>query len=101
MLLGKIVGSVVCNRQVESLNGLKLLAVEQIGINKEPLGSYVVAVDAVGAGVGEVVLFATGSAARLTENTKDKPADAVIMAIVDMWDIDGSLVYKKNDKDLE
>jgi microcompartment protein CcmK/EutM len=51
--------------------------------------SYVVAVDSVGAGVGEVILYATGSSARQTAVTKDSPVDAVIMAIVDSFDIEG------------
>jgi microcompartment protein CcmK/EutM len=55
----------------------------------------VVAADAVGAGVGEVVLYATGSSARQTEMTKDRPCDAVIMAIVDTWEIGGTEVYRK------
>ena len=53
------------------------------------------AVDSVGAGVGEVVLYASGSSARQTSVTKDKPCDAVIMAIVDQWDLDGETVYVK------
>ena len=61
----------------------------------EPSGGYVVAVDSVGAGVGEVVLYASGSSARQTAVTKDKPCDAVIMAIVDQWDLDGETVYVK------
>jgi microcompartment protein CcmK/EutM len=55
----------------------------------------VVAVDSVGAGVGEVVLYATGSSARQTEVTRDKPCDAVIMAIVDEWEIGGREVFRK------
>ena len=54
-----------------------------------------VAADAVGAGVGEVVLYATGSSARQTETTRDRPCDAVIMAIVDTWEIGGTEVYRK------
>jgi len=99
MLLGKVVGSVVCNNQIESIDGLKLLAVEEVDIQNKATGSYVVAVDAVGAGVGETIMFATGSAARQTQNTKDRPADAVIMAIVDMWDINGSVIYKKSESE--
>jgi microcompartment protein CcmK/EutM len=52
-------------------------------------------VDAVGSGVGEVVLVATGSSARLTQATKDRPVDAVIMAIVDILEINGTVLYKK------
>ncbi len=95
MQLGKVVGTVVCNHKVNSLNGLKLLAVAELDPQNNLTGTYVIAVDSVNAGVGDVVLYASGSAARQTADTKDRPADAVIMAIVDMWDIDGELIYKK------
>jgi microcompartment protein CcmK/EutM len=58
----------------------------------------VVAVDAVGAGVGEVVLYASGSSARQTEVTRDRPCDAVIMAIVDSWDVGGEVRYNKGEE---
>jgi microcompartment protein CcmK/EutM len=54
-----------------------------------------VATDTVGAGVGEIVLYASGSSARQTEVTRDRPCDAVIMAIVDTWEVAGSEVYRK------
>lgn len=92
MRLGRIVGSVVSTRKDPSLASLKLMIVENIGTGLEPEGGYVVAVDSVGAGVGEVVLYATGSSARLTAVTKDRPVDAVIMAIVDSFDLDGKSV---------
>ena len=60
-----------------------------------PKDQYVVAVDAVGAGPGDLVLYATGSSARQTTITKDKPCDAVVMAIVDSWDVGGENVYEK------
>jgi ethanolamine utilization protein EutN/carbon dioxide concentrating mechanism protein CcmL len=56
-----------------------------------------VAVDAVGAGVGEMVLFASGSSARQTASTDQKPVDAVIMAIVDSWEIGGNEKYRKGE----
>jgi microcompartment protein CcmK/EutM len=59
-------------------------------------GGYVVANDAVGCGVGEYVLYASGSSARQTEVTKDRPCDAVIMAIVDSWEIGGADKYEKH-----
>jgi ethanolamine utilization protein EutN/carbon dioxide concentrating mechanism protein CcmL len=54
-----------------------------------------VAVDAVGAGVGEVVMYASGSSARQTKVTDQRPCDAVIMAIVDTWEVDGHIRYHK------
>lgn len=89
MKLGKVIGSVVSTRKDPSLESLKLLIVENLTPTLEREGGYVVAIDSVGAGVGEVVLYATGSSARLTAVTKDRPVDAVIMAIVDSFDIDG------------
>ncbi len=97
MLLGKVVGTVVSSQKVESIVGLKLLAVKQIDVQGQEKGdSYVVAVDAVQAGLGEIVLYATGSAARQSEFTHNRPADAIIMGIVDTWDIEGRVVYQKD-----
>lgn len=96
MLLGKVVGTVVSTRKEPRLDGLKLQVLEILDVKGNPNKSYVVAIDAVGAGVGEIVLYAAGSSARQTEVTNNKPCDAVIMAIVDSWDVDDSLVYDKS-----
>ncbi len=95
MLLGKVVGTLVASRKEETLEGLIFLVVRQIGADGEETGAYVVANDAVGAGVGEVVLYAQGSSARQTESTRDRPCDAVIMAIVDTWEVAGTEIYRK------
>lgn len=92
MKLGRIVGTVVATRKDPSLSALTLLIVENITTALEKEGGYVVAVDSVGAGVGEVGLYATGSSARLTAVTKDRPVDAVIMGIVDCFDVEGRSV---------
>lgn len=78
--------------------GMTFLVVRQIDEESSDTGSYVVAVDAVGAGVGEVVLYASGSSARQTEMTRDRPCDAVIMAIVDSWDVGGDVKYHKGEE---
>jgi len=91
MRMGRVVGSVVASRKDEKLSGMKLLLVQNVDVELDPEGGYVVAVDAVGAGAGEVVLYATGSAARQTEVTDARPVDAVIMAIVDEYDIGGAV----------
>ncbi len=78
------------------MEGFKFLVLRQIDIEGAETGGYVVAVDAVGAGVDEVVMFATGSSARQTEATQDRPCDAVVMAIVDTWEVGGSEVYVKD-----
>ncbi len=95
MLLGRVTGTVVASRKDPHVEGWKLLVVRQLDVDNREVGGYVVAVDAVGAGVGEVVLYASGSSARQTEVTKDRPCDAVIMAIVDEWEVGGREVYRK------
>jgi microcompartment protein CcmK/EutM len=87
LTLGKVIGTVWSTRKDEKLVGSKFLIVKELDLHKKLKDSFVVAVDSVGAGVGEVVLFATGSSARQTNQTKNKPVDAVIMAIVDKLDI--------------
>jgi ethanolamine utilization protein EutN/carbon dioxide concentrating mechanism protein CcmL len=89
MKLARVVGTVVSTRKDGSLESLKLLIVDNLTTDLEREGGYAVAVDSVGAGMGEVVLYASGSSARLTNVTKDRPVDAVIMAIVDSFDVEG------------
>jgi len=95
MLLGRVAGTLVASRKEELLEGMKFLVVRQVDSSGEETGAYVVAVDAVGAGVGEMVMYASGSSARQTAVTKDRPCDAVIMAIVDTWEIDGFEQFRK------
>ena len=95
MLLGRVVGTVVSSRKEEELTGLKLLLVRGADEGGKAAGSLVVAIDAVGAGVGEVVLYCSGSSARQTKVTKDRPVDATIMAIVDAIEHDGKQTYLK------
>ena len=95
MLIGKVVGSVVATRKDEKLQHQKLLLVQVHDQQNKAKEQYVVAVDAVGAGMDEMVLYATGSSARQTTLTENKPCDAVIMAVVDSWDLGGDNVYEK------
>jgi len=87
LILGRVIGTVWSTRKDENLVGAKFLIVRQLNLDLTPKESTVVAVDSVGAGVGEVVLVAQGSSARQTTFTKNKPVDAVIMAIVDKLDV--------------
>ena len=97
MILGVVVGTVVATRKEAELTSLKFLLVKPCDAAGQPLNAApVVAVDAVGAGVGEVVMYASGSSARQTLVTKDKPVDATIMAIVDLIDADGQPRYTKS-----
>ena len=89
MTLGKVIGTVWATRKDDQLVGMKLQLVQELDVDGTLKSRFVVAVDSVGAGVGETVLFAQGSSARQTDLTRDKPVDAVITAIVDKLDIPG------------
>jgi microcompartment protein CcmK/EutM len=94
--LGRVVGTVVATRKDPELEGLKLLLVRACEPDGRPgTEPPVVAADVVGAGVGEVVLYAVGSSARCTLATKDRPVDATIMAIVDLVEATGARGYTK------
>jgi microcompartment protein CcmK/EutM len=95
VLLGRVVGTVVASRKEPRLGGLKFLVLRQVDIDGKETNSYVVAADAVGAGVDEIVMYATGSSARQTVQTDARPCDAVVMAIVDTWEVDGDVKYQK------
>jgi ethanolamine utilization protein EutN/carbon dioxide concentrating mechanism protein CcmL len=95
MLIGRVVGSVVATQKDEKLESLKLLVVQIHDHENQPKEQYVVAVDSVQAGVGDMVLYAAGSSARQTTLTDGRPCDAVIMAVIDSWDLGGVNVYQK------
>jgi microcompartment protein CcmK/EutM len=95
MLLGRVAGTLVASRKEATLEGLKFLVIKQVDVDEKETGGYVVAADAVGAGVGEIVLYATGSSARQTRYTHERPCDAVVMAIVDTWEVGGEEKYRK------
>lgn len=87
MFLGKVVGTVWATRKDEELVGMKFQLVRHVGMDYKVKESFVVAVDTVQAGVGDIVLVCSGSSARQTAITKNKPVDAVIMAVVDKLDV--------------
>ena len=95
MLIGQIVGTVVATQKDEELEGLTLQLVKGADSSGKIVGPTIVAVDSVGAGVGELVLYAAGSSARQTTVTKNRPVDHVIMAIVDTISDDGAVTYNK------
>ena len=95
MTLGKVTGTIVATRKDEKIVGSKLMIVQDVDLDGNLVSQYTAAVDAVGAGIGEMVLVATGSSARQTEVTKNKPVDAVIMAIVDIVEVHGEIRYQK------
>jgi microcompartment protein CcmK/EutM len=95
MQLAQVIGTVVATQKESSLSGLKLLVLESVDLQRKSLGRYLVAADAVGAGEGELVLYASGSSSRMTQMTQDRPVDAVVMAIVDTLEVGGEFVYQK------
>ena len=103
MLLARVIGTVVASRKEATLEGNKLLLVQNTHPSGEPREppAYVVAVDAVGAGVGDLILYASGSSARQTKITENRPVDATVMAIVDLVEEQQGeqrdFVYKKTD----
>ena len=96
MHLARVVGSVVATRKEATLEGLKLLLLQGSEPDGKLSGKYTVAVDAVGAGVGDLVMFASGSSARQTEVTQNRPVDATVMAIVDLVEQQGAFAYRKD-----
>ena len=96
MIIGKVIGTVVASQKEEELIGMTFLAVAPLDLKTGKIkAGGVVAVDAVGAGVGEVVLYASGSSARQTKLTQNRPVDATIMAIVDTFEVGGDVLYQK------
>jgi microcompartment protein CcmK/EutM len=97
MFIAKVIGNVVATQKNVKFLGMKLLLIQPY-ISRdgklEVSGSSVVAVDSVGAGIGECVLLTQGSSARLTPATKDAPVDAVIVGIVDTIEVGGSVLEK-------
>ena len=96
MILARVLGTVVSTRKDHGLLGLKLLLVREVDGRFQPAGNFVVAADAVGAGAEEIVLVAAGSSARLTEVSRDKPVDAVVVGIVDAVELEGRDAYLKS-----
>jgi microcompartment protein CcmK/EutM len=97
MVLGRVIGTLVASRKEPTLEGLKLLVVRACDVDGNANGAVAIAVDAVGAGLGEVVLYAAGSSARQTQVTQNRPVDATIMAIVDEIAIGNERRYNKNE----
>ena len=96
MLIARVIGTTVSTIKDEKITGQKLLVMRQTDETGKPIGKPFVAVDTVGAGVGELVLTASGSSARQTTLTKDRPVDAVIMAIIDSLEIDGKTTFRQS-----
>ncbi|EAQ76993.1 ethanolamine utilization protein EutN [Blastopirellula marina] len=103
MFIAKVTGSVIATQKVESMVGNKLLVVEPYRLEPQDRSSLVttgrtfIAVDMLGAGVGDYVLITQGSSARLTPETKHLPIDCVVVGIVDQAHIDHACVYSREE----
>jgi microcompartment protein CcmK/EutM len=96
MLIARVIGTTVSTIKDDKLTGRKLLIVRQTDETGSPVGKPFVAIDTVDAGVGDLVLTASGSSARQTAITKDTPVDAVIMAVIDSLEVEGKVVFRKS-----
>ena len=96
MLIAKVIGTTVSTIKDEKLHGRKLLVLRQSDETGAVSGKPYVAVDTVDAGIGDLVLTASGSSARQTNITKDTPVDAVIMAVIDSLQVDGTVTFRKS-----
>lgn len=96
MLLARVAGTVVSSAKEPRIEGIKLLLLEKVDPpTMEGKKDYVVAMDGVGAGPGELVMYVAGSSSRMTAVTEGKPSDAAVIAIVDAVDMGGRAVYRK------
>ena len=103
MFLARVTGHVVATQKDKSLSGQKLLVVEPLNVKYDEsenrpaslgnTGRAIVAIDCVGAGEGQLVLVVQGSSARMTEVTKNMPADATIVGIVDSAEYAGKTFF--------
>lgn len=97
MVLAKVVGTVVATRKEPKIEGIKFLLIEKLDpATMKGKKDFLVAMDSVGAGPGELVFYVSGSSSRMTATTEGKPSDATITAIVDVIEMDGKTVYHKD-----
>ena len=89
MYLAKIIGTVIATRKDAALVGSKIMIVQPINGKYEPIGNTEVAIDSVGAGVGEIVIVSKGSSARIVSGKENSPVDAAIIGIVDSMEVNG------------
>jgi ethanolamine utilization protein EutN len=97
MVLARVVGTVVSSHKAQKIEGIKFLLLEKIDpVTMKGKGDFVVSMDSVGAGEGEIVFYVSGSSARYTDVTEGRPSDSAIIAIVDYIEKDGAYTYRKN-----
>jgi ethanolamine utilization protein EutN/carbon dioxide concentrating mechanism protein CcmL len=97
MILARVIGTVVSSQKSTKIEGIKFLLLEKIDpVTMKGKGDFVVSMDSVGAGNGEIVFYVSGSSARMTDATEGKPSDSTIIAIVDFIEKDGVYTFQKN-----
>ena len=95
MFIGEVIGTVIATHKTSNMAGLPLRIVRQVNADTTATSRYVIAVDGIGADTGELVLVTSGSAARQTKETDNRPVDAIIMAVVDTWQTNKQVQYDK------
>jgi microcompartment protein CcmK/EutM len=97
MVLARVVGTVVSDHKSPKIEGIKFLLLEKIDpVTMKGKNDFVVSMDSVGAGVGEIVFYVSGSSARFTTITEGKPSDSAVIAIVDFIEKDGEYTFRKD-----
>jgi ethanolamine utilization protein EutN/carbon dioxide concentrating mechanism protein CcmL len=97
MILARVVGTVVSTHKSPKIEGVRLLLLEKIDpITLAGKNDFIVSMDSVGATIGEIVFYVSGSSARFTGVTEGKPSDSTIIAIVDNIEKDGKFTYQKD-----
>ena len=97
MILAKVIGTVVSTQKDQKLDGIKFLLLEKIDpVTLLGKNDFVVSMDSVGAGPGEIVFYVSGSSARFTGVTEGRPTDSAVIAIVDYIEKDGKYTFRKN-----
>lgn len=97
MILAKVIGTVVSTQKDQKMEGIKFLLLEKIDpVTMQGKNDFVVSMDSVGAGPGEIVFYVSGSSARFTNVTEGRPTDSAIVAIVDYIEKDGEYTFRKN-----
>lgn len=95
MHIGKVIGTIVATRKDERLVGCKLMLTQPLNLEQNPIGEALVAVDTVGAGIGETVIYTKGTAARYAADKLQSPIDAAIIGIVDHLDVRHDLINQE------
>ena len=97
MVLARVVGTVVSSHKSQKIEGIKFLLLDKIDpVSMKGKGDFVVSMDSVGAGPGDIVFYVSGSSARNTDVTEGKPSDSAVIAIVDHIEMDGAFTYQKS-----